>query len=38
MEESSTIPDEIAQFVDELRRQDVAHKTLVNYRSDLLQV
>jgi len=38
MEERSTTPDDIARFVDELRRQDVAHKTLVNYRSDLLQV
>lgn len=38
MEESRATPDDIARFVDELRRQDVAPKTLVNYRSDLLHV
>lgn len=38
MEVSSITPDEIARFVEELRRQDVAHKTLVTYRSDLLHV
>src|SRR3954471_16754933 len=29
--------DELLAFVEELRRQDVAHKTLINYRSDLGQ-
>src|SRR3954454_14614093 len=29
--------DELLAFVEELRRQDVAHKTLVNYRSDVGQ-
>lgn len=29
--------DEVLQFVAELRRQDMAHKALVNYRSDLLR-
>jgi site-specific recombinase XerD len=35
--QSKPAPDELLAFVAELRRQDVAAKTLVNYRSDLLQ-
>ena len=38
MEESRAIPNDIERFTDELRRQDLARKTLVNYRSDLLNV
>src|SRR5687768_6870756 len=34
---SNPAPDELLAFVEELRRQAVAHKTLVNYRSDLGQ-
>src|SRR5947209_20445154 len=29
-------PGEVAEFVQDLQRQEVAAKTLVNYRSDLL--
>ena len=33
----SNPPGVVLQFVEELRRQDVARMTLVNYHSDLLQ-
>ena len=35
--QSNPAPDELLAFVEELRRQDVAPKTLVNYRSDVGQ-